>query len=86
MPMEYWFTSTMLYGTVHAVCHQPPVVVAWVQYRVRSCGICGEQSGIGAGFHPVLRFPLPVLIPLTAPHSVIILSLMLHSLITNKTN
>jgi hypothetical protein len=42
--------------------------VARVQARVRSCGICGEHSGTGAGFLRVLRFPLPI-IPLTAPHS-----------------
>jgi hypothetical protein len=34
-----------------------------------SCGICGGQSGTGAGFLRVLRFPLPIPIPLTAPHS-----------------
>jgi hypothetical protein len=27
--------------------------------RVRSCGICGEQSGAGASILRVLRFPLP---------------------------
>jgi hypothetical protein len=36
--------------------------------HIRSCGICGEQSGTGASFLWVLRFPLP-LIPLSAPHS-----------------
>jgi hypothetical protein len=29
--------------------------------RLKSCGICGEQSGTGAGFLPVLRFLLPLL-------------------------
>jgi hypothetical protein len=37
--------------------------------QVRSCGICGGQSGTGAGFLAVLRFPLPILIPPSAPHS-----------------
>jgi hypothetical protein len=41
--------------------------------RVRSwvwtSGICGGQSGAGAGFLQVLRFPLPILIPPTAPQS-----------------
>jgi hypothetical protein len=37
--------------------------------QVRSCGICGGQSGTGACFLPVLRFPLPILILPTAPHS-----------------
>jgi hypothetical protein len=31
--------------------------------RVLSCGICGGQSGAGAGFLRVLRFPLPIFIP-----------------------
>jgi hypothetical protein len=34
-----------------------------------SGGICGGQSGTGAGFLGVLRFPLPILIPQTTPHS-----------------
>jgi hypothetical protein len=33
-----------------------------------SCGLCGGQSGTGAGFLQVLPFPLP-LIPPTVPHS-----------------
>jgi hypothetical protein len=35
---------------------------------------CGRQSGTGTGFLRVLRFPLPILIPPTAPDSLIILS------------
>jgi hypothetical protein len=34
-----------------------------------SCGICGGQSGTGADVLRVLRFPLPILIPPSAPHS-----------------
>jgi hypothetical protein len=48
---------------------QLPTAAAPVRAQVRSCGICGGQSGIGAVFLRVLRFPLPILIPLTAPHS-----------------
>jgi hypothetical protein len=46
-------------------------LVFWALPRaqVRSCGICGGQGGTGAGFFRVLRFPLPILIPPTAPHS-----------------
>jgi hypothetical protein len=34
-----------------------------------SCGICGGQSGTGAGFLQVLRFPLPIFIPPINPKS-----------------
>jgi hypothetical protein len=37
--------------------------------QVRSRGICGGQSGAGAGFLRVLRFPLPIFIPPIAPQS-----------------
>jgi hypothetical protein len=35
----------------------------------RSCGICGGQSGTGGRFSPSIRFPMPILISPTAPHS-----------------
>jgi hypothetical protein len=40
-----------------------------VRSRVWSSGICGGQSGAGAGFLRVLRFPLPIFIPPSAPQS-----------------
>jgi hypothetical protein len=37
--------------------------------RVWSSGICSGQSGAGAGFLRVLRFPLPIFIPPITPQS-----------------
>jgi hypothetical protein len=56
-----------------AVSCRLPTVMARVRSQVSSCGICGDQCGTGAGFLRILRFPLPVLIPPTAPYSVFIL-------------
>jgi hypothetical protein len=58
-----------LHGCViaQAVSRRLPNVAAWV--RVHSCGICGGLSGTGVSFLRVLRFPLLILIPPTAPHS-----------------
>jgi hypothetical protein len=42
---------------------------ARVRSQVKSCGVCGGQSGPGVGFLRVPRFALPILIPPTAPHS-----------------
>jgi hypothetical protein len=52
-----------------AVSRRLLTATARVRAQVRSCGVCGGQSGTGAGFLRVLRFPLPVLIPPTAPRS-----------------
>jgi hypothetical protein len=39
---------------------------AAAQVRVRSaCGVCGGQSGTGAGFLQVLQFPLPIIPPIS---------------------
>jgi hypothetical protein len=40
-----------------------PTAAARVRARVWSNGICGGQSGAGAGFLRVLRFPLPFIPP-----------------------
>jgi hypothetical protein len=42
---------------------------ARVRARVWLHGICSGQSGAGAGFLQVLRFPLPIFIPPIAPQS-----------------
>jgi hypothetical protein len=64
-------TSTTFLGTAeHSECYpcnrpwiKLPTAAARVRARVWSCGICGGQSGAGAGFLRVLRFPLPIFIP-----------------------
>jgi hypothetical protein len=45
-----------------AVSRWLPTAVARVRARVLSSGICGGQSGAGADFLRVLRFPLPIFI------------------------
>jgi hypothetical protein len=52
-----------------AVSRWLPTAAARVRTKVRSCAICGGQSGTGIGFLSAYRFPLPVLIPPTAPDS-----------------
>jgi hypothetical protein len=52
-----------------AVSRRPPTAAARVRARFRSCGICGGQSGAGAGFLRVLRFPLPIRYVPIAPQS-----------------
>jgi hypothetical protein len=52
-----------------AVSRWLPTAVARVRTQVTSCGICGGQSGTGEDFFRVLRFPMPILIPPTAPQS-----------------
>jgi hypothetical protein len=56
-------------------------VTARVLPRVWPCGICGGQSGAGAGFLRVLRFTLPILIPPISPQFLRVLRFTLPILI-----
>jgi hypothetical protein len=47
-----------------AVSHWLPTAAARVRVRA-AYGVCGAQSGTGAGFHRVLRFPLPIIPPIS---------------------
>jgi hypothetical protein len=57
---QYVHELALDHAIAEAVCCQLPTRVAQVQSQVRSCDICGGQSG---------RFPLSIFIPQTAPHS-----------------
>jgi hypothetical protein len=67
LPLELRIESSR--AIAQAVSRWLPTAAARVRSQVRLCGICGVQSGTGAGFLRVLRFPLPFLIPPTAPYS-----------------
>jgi hypothetical protein len=53
------------HAITQAVSCRLPTVAVRVRSQLRSCRVCGERSGTGAGFLGVLGFPLPS----TAPHS-----------------
>jgi hypothetical protein len=67
--VTYFTVSLRGRAIAQAVSHWLPTVAAQVQAWVWSCGICDGQNGAGAGFLRVLRFPLPICIPPTAPQS-----------------
>jgi phosphoribosyl-AMP cyclohydrolase len=50
-----------IFPAAQAVSHRLPTKEAWVQYRFKSCWLCGGQSGNVTGFPRVLRFPLPLM-------------------------
>jgi hypothetical protein len=49
-------------AVAQAVSRWLPTAAARVRVRA-ACGVCGGQSGNGAGFIRVLHFPLPIIIP-----------------------
>jgi hypothetical protein len=51
-------------AVAQAVSRWLPTVAARVRVRA-ACGVCGGQSGIAAGFLRVLRFPLPIIPPIS---------------------
>jgi hypothetical protein len=68
---QLWKSSSQRTGRViaQAVCRRLPTAAARVRAQVKSCGICGGQSGAEAGILQILRFPLPNFIPSIAPQS-----------------
>jgi hypothetical protein len=56
----------------HAISSRLSNMAAQARSQVKSCGICGGQSGTEACFLQVLWFPLPIFIPPNAPYSYII--------------
>jgi hypothetical protein len=49
------------HATAQLISHQLPTVMAWVWVWVKSCVICGGQSGTGPGFLQVFQFLLPLI-------------------------
>jgi hypothetical protein len=74
-----WLYAALLYtrqsgkqkgrAIAQAVSSWFPIAADWVWSQVKSGGICGVRSCIGAGFLWVFRFPLSILVLPTAPHS-----------------
>jgi hypothetical protein len=51
-------------AVAQAVSRWLPTAAARVRVRA-ACGVCGGQSSTGAGFLRVLRFPLPIIPPIS---------------------
>jgi hypothetical protein len=57
-------TEKMGRAVAQAVRRWLPTAAARVRVRA-ACGVCGAQSGTGAGFLRVLQFPLPIIPPIS---------------------
>jgi hypothetical protein len=62
-------SKTVGRAIAQAVSRWLPTAAARVRARFWSSGICGGQSGAGAGFLRILRFLLPIFIPPNSPSS-----------------
>jgi hypothetical protein len=64
----HYSNNTKCCAIAPEVSSRLPSAADRVRAHVTSCGICGGQNGTEAGFHLVLRVPMPI-VPQTAPHS-----------------
>jgi hypothetical protein len=64
---ELWFLLISAIAYMVSYWLLTAVGLVWSQVKLHT--IYGGQSGIGAGFFQVRKFPMPVLIPSNAPYS-----------------
>jgi hypothetical protein len=69
--MIEWFQIMGWKGFIffQAVSRQFSTAAGLFLSQVKPCGICGGQNGTWVGSLRVLRFPLPIFVLPTAPHS-----------------